>query len=125
MGKFRTERIYSCLICGYSLSLTVNLLSGEDKPELPGGIKCPNPSCGGALLTTTNLTPREVEVAREFTNGLTVREIAVKLNISIKTVESHKKMVYRKLLISDLANLTKYALLKGITRPEVRYRKAL
>ena len=120
MGIFRAERIFNCVGCGYTMTMVVVVLVGHDKPEIAPEIKCPD--CG-EILETSSLTPREVQVVRDFTSGFTTREISAKLNISIKTVESHKKMAYRKLLINDLANLTKYALLKGLTSPEVRYRE--
>lgn len=55
------------------------------------------------------LTPREIEVCRLFCNGLTYKEIGAKLNISPRTVETHKKNILAKLQIKSLAGLVKYA----------------
>lgn len=60
------------------------------------------------------LTARELEVlqliAREYTNP----EIAAKLFISIRTVDTHKRNLLEKLELKNTAGLVKYALQKGI-----------
>ncbi|MCP5026896.1 MAG: helix-turn-helix transcriptional regulator, partial [Actinomycetia bacterium] len=51
------------------------------------------------------LTAREREVAREVADGLTNREIAERLFISIRTVTSHLDHIYTKLSIGSRAEL--------------------
>ena len=60
------------------------------------------------------LTPRQTEVLREMTTGLRTKEIAKKLSIDIKTVESHRQMLMQRLGISHIPGLVRYALRNGI-----------
>jgi DNA-binding NarL/FixJ family response regulator len=55
------------------------------------------------------LTPREREVLRLLARGYRYKEIASKLNISIKTVESHVSAVLRKLQLSSRHELSAWA----------------
>ena len=61
------------------------------------------------------LTPREREVLQLLAEGESVKEIAVKLNVSIKTVETHRRQIMEKLDIHSIAELTKYAVRRGLT----------
>ena len=56
------------------------------------------------------LTSRETEVLRYFCEGLTVSEIASKLFISIKTVESHRSALLKKTNTKNTINLVLYAI---------------
>ena len=56
------------------------------------------------------LTDREVEVVRAFANGLSYKEIEIELNISKKTIETHKKNIFEKLNLKNQADLIKYAI---------------
>lgn len=47
------------------------------------------------------LTQREVEVLKYLSLGYTIKQIALNLFLSIETVRSHKKSIYRKLDISN------------------------
>jgi len=60
------------------------------------------------------LTKREVEVLRLIADGGTNKEIAEKLFISIKTVESHRTNIFRKLDIHDRIQAATYAIRKGL-----------
>jgi DNA-binding NarL/FixJ family response regulator len=60
------------------------------------------------------LTEREREIIQLLAEGHTSRDIAEMLVISIKTVETHRGNLMRKLGIDNLADLTKYAVRKGI-----------
>ncbi|MGV8091213.1 MAG: response regulator transcription factor [Mangrovibacterium sp.] len=57
-----------------------------------------------------SLTPREVDVLRQITLGLSNKEIADKLNISVHTVVSHRKNIICKTNIKSQAGLTIYAI---------------
>jgi DNA-binding NarL/FixJ family response regulator len=61
------------------------------------------------------LTPREREVLQLLAEGLSTKEIAGRLNLSAKTVESHRKAVQDKLGIRSIAELTRYAIREGLT----------
>lgn len=61
------------------------------------------------------LTDREREVLQLIADGQTTKEIALKLNVSTKTIESHRRLVMGKLNKRNVAELTKYAIREGIT----------
>jgi len=65
--------------------------------------------------TVDVLTEREYEICQLLVEGYSSREIADLLVISIKTVETHRGNLLRKLDIDNLPDLTKYAIRKGIT----------
>lgn len=66
----------------------------------------------------TILTAREREVLQLLAEGKTTREIASKLNVSVKTVDTHRQQLMAKLNIHSIAELTKYAIREGITSLE-------
>jgi DNA-binding NarL/FixJ family response regulator len=61
------------------------------------------------------LSAREREVLQLLAEGLTTKAIADRLNLSAKTVESHRKALMDKLEIRSIAELTKYAIREGLT----------
>lgn len=56
------------------------------------------------------LSEREVEVLKLFAEGMSYKEIAAKLFISPRTVETHKENIMMKLSLQTLADLIKYAI---------------
>jgi len=60
------------------------------------------------------LTDREMEVLQLIAEGLTNREISKELNLSIKTIGTHRTNLMRKLSINNIAGLTRYAIRKGV-----------
>ncbi len=62
----------------------------------------------------TLLTSREQEVMMLLAEGRTVREVAVDLALSVKTIEAHKLNLMRKLDIHDRASLIEYAVKQGM-----------
>lgn len=64
------------------------------------------------------LTPREREVLQLLAEGKMVKQIAAHLNISSKTVETHRHQIMNKLNVSNLAELIKYAVREGLTSIE-------
>jgi len=60
------------------------------------------------------LTRREREVLELIAQGLSNKEIAAKLRISVKTVETHRTKLMEKLEIHTAAGLVRYALAKGL-----------
>lgn len=56
-----------------------------------------------------SLTPREQEVLRQIARGYAYKQIARRLNISVKTVETHVSSVLRKLQLSNRHELAKWA----------------
>ena len=59
------------------------------------------------------LTPREQEVLTGIVNGDTNKEIAAALGISVRTVETHRESIMKKLGIRTVAGLTRFALSSG------------
>jgi DNA-binding NarL/FixJ family response regulator len=66
------------------------------------------------LATSHRLTKREMEVLQLIGNGIPTKEIAAKLQISVKTVETHRKQIMDKLGIRTVAGLTKYCIREGL-----------
>lgn len=64
------------------------------------------------------LTPREREVLQLIAEGLTNKEIGARLGAAMKTIETHRSNLIRKLDLHTIAELTKYAVREGMTRPE-------
>jgi len=62
------------------------------------------------------LTPREREVVQLLAEGKTSKEVAVALNLSVKTAETHRTNIMRKLDLHSVADLTLYALRNGIAQ---------
>lgn len=61
------------------------------------------------------LTPRELEVLVFLAEGASNKGVAEKLGISVRTAETHRENLSRKLGILTVAGLTKYALSRGLT----------
>jgi len=61
-----------------------------------------------------SLTEREIEVLSLVAEGLTNRQIASKLSISIKTVQSHRANLMDKLDLHDRTELVRYAIRRGL-----------
>lgn len=67
------------------------------------------------LAEASRLTPREIQVLTGIAEGKNLKQIALSLGRSPKTVESHKSNLMRKLEIYSVAELTKYAIKVGLT----------
>jgi two-component system response regulator NreC len=73
-----------------------------------------------AYLTRSSLSPdpltsREREIVQRIAEGQTTKEIASALGLSVKTVESHRSSLMRKLDIHETATLVRYAIRRGLT----------
>jgi two-component system response regulator NreC len=73
---------------------------------------------GGAKRQLAELSPREREVLRLIASGYATREIAARLSISPKTVETHRRRMMEKLGLSSRPDLVRYALQRGLILPE-------
>ena len=62
------------------------------------------------------LTTREREVIQLLAEGKTSKEVAVMLNLSVKTAETHRTNLMRKLGLHSVADLTRYAVRNGIVQ---------
>jgi DNA-binding NarL/FixJ family response regulator len=68
------------------------------------------------LLAT--LSPRQREVLRLIAEGRTTKQIAQLLEISVKTVETHRAQLMERLGIHDVAGLVRYAIIVGLIEVE-------
>ena len=63
------------------------------------------------------LTPREREIVQLIAEGHSNKQITGFLNLSIKTVETHRAAVMRKLKLSSAAELVRYAVRNKFVEP--------
>jgi two-component system response regulator NreC len=63
----------------------------------------------------SQLTAREREVLQLIAEGLKTKDIATRIHVSVKTVETHRQQIMRKLNAKSVAELTKIALREGLT----------
>lgn len=66
------------------------------------------------LEPVSRLTEREREIMRLLAEGMTSKQVAERLQVSIRTVESHRINMSRKLGFSSIAGLVRYAIRNGI-----------
>jgi two-component system response regulator NreC len=64
--------------------------------------------------TYDRLTDREREVLKLLAEGLSIKEIAARLNLSVKTVDAHKTNLMKKIDVHDRAELIRYAIQKKL-----------
>ena len=69
---------------------------------------------GGKKSPFAQLTSREREVLIHIAEGQSNKEIADKLNIGVRTIETHRERIMRRLNIHSVAGLTKYAIANGL-----------
>jgi two-component system, NarL family, nitrate/nitrite response regulator NarL len=68
----------------------------------------------GEAVPASRLTNREREVLIQIAEGLSNKEIAVLLSIGVRTVETHRERIMRKLDIHTIAGLTRFAIAQGM-----------
>ena len=73
---------------------------------------------GGEASASERLTPRQREILQLIAEGSTTKEIAAKLTLSVKTVETHRTQLMERLDIHDIAGLVRYAVRIGLVTPE-------
>jgi DNA-binding NarL/FixJ family response regulator len=72
------------------------------------------------LVPLSELTPRQREVLTLIAEGHSTKDIARALNISVKTVETHRAQLMDRLNIHDVASLVRYAIRMGLVSIEER-----
>jgi two-component system nitrate/nitrite response regulator NarL len=72
----------------------------------------------GHAVEAPPLTSREREVLMLIADGLSNKEIACQLSVGVRTVETHRERIMRKLDIHSVAGLTKYAISTGLVTLE-------
>lgn len=78
----------------------------------------PNEEASVASDSYETLTSREREVLQMVGEGYTNQDIANRLHLSIKTVQSHRAAVMEKLGLRDVTHLVRYAVRRGLVDPE-------
>ncbi len=91
----------------------VTPLAGADAARLANF----NPRKNPAEMFGASLTPRQREVLQLVAEGKSTKEIALALNISTKTVEFHRNSLMNELGMRTTAELTRYALSRGMVNP--------
>jgi DNA-binding NarL/FixJ family response regulator len=81
---------------------------------LDGYLDRDTPEDAAAQDSDDVLTTREREVIQLLAEGKTSKEVAVTLNLSVKTAETHRTNLMRKLDLHSVADLTRYAVRNGI-----------
>jgi DNA-binding NarL/FixJ family response regulator len=67
-----------------------------------------------ARAAMEKLTPRQIEVMKLVASGFRTRDIAERLKLSVKTVESHRQEVMRRLGLRNMADLVRYTVRVGL-----------
>jgi len=80
----------------------------KDRAKSPARLKAPKPS------PTRGLTARQSQVLCLLADGHTTKSIALNLDISAKTVETHRAQLMERLNIFDTAGLVRYAIRVGL-----------
>lgn len=81
------------------------VLEGFLKTESPGAIPTPG---------RNRLTPREREIVQLLAEGKSTKEVAVDLGLSVKTAETHRSNIMRKLQLHSVSDLVLYAVRNNI-----------
>ncbi|MBS4058418.1 MAG: response regulator transcription factor [Bacteroidales bacterium] len=87
----------------FSSELTMNLISHGITPGMPGSMDDKK----------AVLTEREIEILKLIAEGLSNKEIGDKLFISHRTVDTHRTNLMKKLDVSNIAGLIRYAIKNG------------
>jgi DNA-binding NarL/FixJ family response regulator len=85
------DAVFSPSLAGFVLDAFASSMPVQEDPELD------------------SLTPREQEVMRQIARGYAYKQIATRLSISVKTVETHVSSVLRKLQLSNRHELARWA----------------
>ena len=72
---------------------------------------------GGPAISHESLSAREFEVFRLLAGGMSVTNIAARLNLSVKTVSTHKANLMQKMSLANQSELLRYAIQHGLAEP--------
>ncbi|MBX7185751.1 MAG: response regulator transcription factor [Vicinamibacteria bacterium] len=74
---------------------------------------------GGAVDPLDALTPRQREILQLVAEGFTSKDVAHRLGLSQKTVDTHRAQIMERLGVHDVAGLVRFALRVGLVAPDV------
>jgi DNA-binding NarL/FixJ family response regulator len=100
--------------------------------QVAGGKKYLSPEITGVVIddflvgatpedvpsAASQLSSREREVLQLIAEGWSTKQIASHLFVSVKTIETHRRQIMKKLDLHSIADLTKYAIREGLTSIE-------
>jgi DNA-binding NarL/FixJ family response regulator len=95
-------------VAGKQVYLSPAVAGGVVEASL--GLTPANGASGAAALTS-----RQREVLQLLAEGMNTKRIAARLHLSVKTVETHRAQIMKKLDCQSVAELTKYAIREGLT----------
>lgn len=110
---------------GYVLKTQAGSDLMEAIEAVVGGRTYLSPGISGSLIDAVTaggeppldpLSAREREVLQLISEGRTTKEVASDLGISVKTAESHRTNIMRKLDVHETASLVRYAIRRGLTQ---------
>jgi DNA-binding NarL/FixJ family response regulator len=104
-GSLDSEKPLACLRAG-----AVDLILKGSLARLPASIK----QAVYLRRPLDRLSPRQIEVLRMVAEGYRTREIATRLELSPKTIESHRGEIMKRLEIHDVVGLVHYAMRVGL-----------
>ncbi|OLD03571.1 MAG: hypothetical protein AUI99_04275 [Gemmatimonadetes bacterium 13_1_40CM_3_69_22] len=99
--------------------VAASLRAGVEDVVLKSNLTRLRPAIEAALAVRRplgKLSPRQLEVLRLLSEGQPTRDIALRLRISVKTVETHRAEVMKRLDIHDVPGLVRYAVRVGLVR---------
>jgi DNA-binding NarL/FixJ family response regulator len=106
---------------GYVLKNALDLDLAAAVKKVAAGEKVIDPAIARPALLPgergRRLTPRELEVLQLICNGLSNKEIAVKLDVSVNTVAVHRANIMNALGVHKTTELVVYALQNGLVSP--------
>ncbi|QYG95648.1 response regulator transcription factor [Iamia sp. SCSIO 61187] len=119
------RRAFDAGAAGYLVKEAADVEMVQAVRQVAAGKQYVHPSLGAALLAPDaatsrpagpggELSEREVEVLTLIANGLTNAEIAVRLYVSVRTVESHRAHIHQKLNVRTRAEIVRVARKSGI-----------
>ena len=73
---------------------------------------------GNGMKSLESLTPRQREILQLIAKGQSTKQMALTLNISVKTIETHRAQLMHRLQIHNIAGLVRYAIRNGLIHLE-------
>jgi len=89
-------------------------LAGKSAPKVQPGVK--DNAVTSSLVAVETLSARELEVARLVAEGFSSKEIAVRLDLSVRTVEKHRANIMDKIGVREVASLVRWCVQNGIVK---------
>ena len=85
-----------------------------DQPKVEPSVKAGPPTTSVSAVQT--LSGRELEVARLVAEGFSSKEIADRLDMSVRTVEKHRANIMDKINVTEVASLVRWCIQMGIVK---------